>query len=73
MDLSPGTTTRPAARRPGTTVTEPDHTPRIDSTIAFAFTGDLGLVLLFETVQPEVVLSFIVPAPHVVGATGGTR
>lgn len=72
MDLSPGTNTRPAARCEGVTVTEADHA-RIESTIAFAFAGELGLVLLFETVQPEVVLSFIFHAPPAVRAAEGPR
>ena len=42
-------------------------------TIAFAFATEIGLVLLFEPVQPEAVLSFTHPAPPAARAAGGPR
>jgi hypothetical protein len=45
----------------------------MDCTIAFAFVREIGLVLHFELVQPEAVLSFTVPAPQQLRAAGGMR
>ena len=63
---------QPEARADGATVAEL-FVPRMNSTIAFAFARGIGLVLLFETVQPEGVLSFTFPVPPRLRAAGGAR
>lgn len=72
MDLSPGTVTRPAARRDGATVAVPSAV-RMTGTIAFAFLSGIGLVLLSKIVQPEAALTFHFPAPQCPRAAGGAR
>ena len=73
MDLSPGTVMRPAARLEGKIVAEPSSVVGIGCTIAFAFPGQIGLVLLVIRLQPEAVLLFTYLAPPCLRAAGGTR
>ena len=72
MDLSPGMVTRPAARSDGAIVAVPSAV-RMSGTIAFAFPGGIGLVLLSKPVQPEVVLTFNFPAPQRLCEAGAAR
>ena len=64
---------RPAARLDGVIVAVVAAGVGILRTIAFAFATEIGLVLLFEPVQPEAVLSFTHPAPPAARAAGGPR